>query len=203
MPGLETAAEVARNKLGAKGLQRRAELMAVARDLLLNEGVDNVVLRQVAAAANVKLGHLQYYFPTRDDLLEALFCEAWEGDEATIHEGASAEDLESIISNLLVGWAGDRGRIYLVLTLRSFHDQRFYELKRRIYFKFYDEMVVLLKKIHPDRSRPELLRKAKIFTSLLDGAMFQMHSGGEDEVRRQTTRFHSDLKDAAMMLVLN
>jgi hypothetical protein len=33
--------------------------------------------------------------------------------------------------------------------------------------------------------------------------MFQMHSGGEDEVRRQTTRFHSDLKDAAMMLVLN
>ena len=55
-----------------KGEQRRQDILACARTLLVEDGYDGFVLREVAARVGVTLGNLQYYFATRDDLLEAV-----------------------------------------------------------------------------------------------------------------------------------
>jgi AcrR family transcriptional regulator len=201
----EMSAEVAssKKKLGAKGQLRRAKILAVAKDILLKEGFDNLILRQIATIAEIKLGHLQYYFPTRDDLLEAIVCETWDSNELVMNKAETAEDLPTIISDLLEGWGGEQGRIYLVLTLRSLHDQRFMALKQKIYLTFYEQMIQVLKKTHPKRSKNELLRKAKVITSLLDGAMFQIHMGSAEEQRKQGKRFHADLRKVAIDLALS
>ncbi|MFF4319257.1 TetR family transcriptional regulator [Streptomyces sp. NPDC001568] len=55
-----------------KGQQRRAALLDAAERVLTSAGGSELTLRAVAEEAGVRLGHLQYYFPARADLLAAL-----------------------------------------------------------------------------------------------------------------------------------
>ncbi|WP_026554949.1 TetR/AcrR family transcriptional regulator [Arthrobacter sp. 35W] len=55
-----------------KGELRRAELLEAAEGVLVTAGNANATMRNVAEAANVRLGHLQHYFPTRSDLMQAV-----------------------------------------------------------------------------------------------------------------------------------
>lgn len=55
-----------------KGAQRRAALLDTAEELLVTAGSAELSMRAVAAAAGVRLGHLQYYFPSRADLVAAV-----------------------------------------------------------------------------------------------------------------------------------
>ncbi|MGW6917741.1 TetR/AcrR family transcriptional regulator [Kitasatospora sp. NPDC054939] len=57
---------------GSKGEQRRAALLDTAEALLIDAGSAELSMRAVASAAGVRLGHLQYYFPARADLVAAL-----------------------------------------------------------------------------------------------------------------------------------
>jgi DNA-binding transcriptional regulator YbjK len=193
---------VRKAKLGAKGQKRRVEVLSVAREVLLRDGVDKLILRKVATLTDIKLGHLQYYFPTRDDLLEAIFCEAWEEDRTTLGGAETTEGLEAVIVDLFDGWSGDRGKLYLLLTMRSFYDSRFKVLKRKIYLAFYKELMRLLKKIHPNRPKREIINTAKVITAFLDGATLQIHTGSDGEVRKQQGHFITDLYKAAIDLAL-
>ncbi|MCB5164300.1 TetR family transcriptional regulator [Streptomyces bambusae] len=55
-----------------KGSRRRAELLDAAERVLAAGGGAELTMRAVAGEAGVRLGHLQYYFPGRPDLLAAL-----------------------------------------------------------------------------------------------------------------------------------
>jgi len=190
-------------KLGTKGQLRKAKVLSVAGAILINEGIDNLILRKVAMVADIKLGHLQYYFPTRDDLLEALIYEAWEEDEAVLVSASTNEEMLKVVRDLLVSWGGDRGKIYLVLTLRSLYDERFRLLKQKIYQGFYEDLMIFLKPLHPERSKQELLRQAKMITSLIDGAMVQDHSGSERAIKKQRNDLQSDLSELVLKLILS
>jgi AcrR family transcriptional regulator len=56
----------------SKGLQRREQILSVARKLLIEEGYNRFVLREIAAQSGITIGNLQYYFRTRELLLEAV-----------------------------------------------------------------------------------------------------------------------------------
>jgi AcrR family transcriptional regulator len=51
--------------------QRRADIAAAVWRLTVEEGLDAVSMRGVAAAAGVSLGQVQHYFASKDDLLLA------------------------------------------------------------------------------------------------------------------------------------
>ena len=50
---------------------KRERLVAAARDTLHRQGVENTTLADIAAAADVPVGNVYYYFKTKDDLVEA------------------------------------------------------------------------------------------------------------------------------------
>jgi DNA-binding transcriptional regulator YbjK len=57
----------------ARGVERHARILRAALAVVHREGVAGVTHRTVADEADVPLGSLTYYFPTKDDLLrEAL-----------------------------------------------------------------------------------------------------------------------------------
>ncbi|MFJ9951674.1 TetR family transcriptional regulator [Kitasatospora sp. NPDC091207] len=58
--------------MSGKGEQRRAQLLDTAEELLVTAGGTELSMRAVAAAAGVRLGHLQYYFPTHAALVAAV-----------------------------------------------------------------------------------------------------------------------------------
>jgi AcrR family transcriptional regulator len=50
---------------------KRERLVAAAREALHRQGVENTTLADIAAAADVPVGNVYYYFKTKDDLVEA------------------------------------------------------------------------------------------------------------------------------------
>lgn len=61
------------DRLDARREARREEILAAAEQLLVDSGVERMRLRDVADAAGISIGTVQYYFDTRDRLVSALF----------------------------------------------------------------------------------------------------------------------------------
>lgn len=66
-----------------RGGEKRDRLVAAARRVLHEQGVHRTTLADVAAAAEVPLGNLYYYFKTKDDLVRAVL-DAYDGDYAMV-----------------------------------------------------------------------------------------------------------------------
>jgi DNA-binding transcriptional regulator YbjK len=84
---------------------RRADLAAAVWRLVAHGGVEAVSLRSVAAEAGVSMGRVQYYFPTKDDLLLHGLQEAHRRMESRITARLAEQD----------DHVGERGMLLAVL----------------------------------------------------------------------------------------
>lgn len=61
-----------RKKLTQKGLRTRAAILDSAERQFAERGFDGVSLRQIMDEAQVQMGQLQYYFPTKEDVFAGV-----------------------------------------------------------------------------------------------------------------------------------
>jgi AcrR family transcriptional regulator len=66
------ASERKETRSGPKGKGTRARIIGIARAILVDEGYESFVLRQIAARAGIRPGNLQYYFASKKELLQAV-----------------------------------------------------------------------------------------------------------------------------------
>jgi AcrR family transcriptional regulator len=173
-----------------KGARRRGAILAAARAVLVDDGYDAFALRPIAARVGVTLGNLQYYFATRDDLLEAVVRAEFARNQAEVAAlsagpGTPAERLAVIARHLIAVWAREGGRVYAVMSLTALHQPRFRALHAEIYAAFYEALLPVLRAVRPRARRPELLRVARLVTTVIDGALVQVPGRGfvDDAVR--------------------
>jgi AcrR family transcriptional regulator len=166
--------------LSSRGQVRRDAVLEVARELLVDEGFDQFVLRRVAAKAEMKLGNLQYYFATRDDLLEAVIRAEFDRDLDALRRATtveSAEGLKTAARALVRNWTTGAGSVFGTMSLLAYHHDRFRELNREIYATFYRELGVLIRQVSPGVPDAEVAARARLITSVLDGVAMQIHAG--------------------------
>lgn len=173
-----TDAAAASEPAGRKGARRRAEVLAEARRVLVDDGYDRFVMREIAAGLGITLGNLQYYFASRDDLLEAVIRAEFDRNQGDVQAlasgpGPAGKRLEAIVRRLVEVWAHEGGRVYVVMSLLAIHQARFAVLHREIYRAFYDGLLPLLQEIHPRARRTALQRRVRLITTLIDGALVQ------------------------------
>ncbi len=169
-------------------------MLATARELLVEDGFDQFVLRRVAAKAEMKLGNLQYYFATRDDLLEAVIRAEFDRDLDALRLATtveSAEGLKTAARALVRNWTTGAGSIFGTMSLLAYHHDRFRELNREIYEIFYRELGVLVRQVTPTLREAEIAARARLITSVLDGVAMQIHAGATG--RRDLTNRAADL----------
>jgi AcrR family transcriptional regulator len=158
---------------------RRPELVDLARSVLVDEGLDRFVLRNIAARAGMTVGNLQYYFPTRDDLLTAVIEAEFDRDLAAIR-GVVAETgaggLTTIAQRLVGNWCDGGSSVFAALSLLAFHHERFRLLNREIYTTFYAELGTVIRAADPEADDAEVAARARLITALLDGVAIQIHA---------------------------
>ena len=162
-----------------KGASTRTQLFECARRVLIEEGLDALAMRDLAQRCQVKLGNLQYYYPTRDALLIAIIEAEAQLDRDAIRVAMTAQlsheaMLQELVLALARRWHGDAGAIYAALTYLSLHCAEFRALRKRVYLAFYAGLVELLRKFNPRASAERLNERAQLLTMLLDGAPMQM-----------------------------
>ncbi len=151
-------------------------IVTIAARLLAEAGLDQFVMRHIAEQADMKLGNLQYYFPTRNDLLEAVCRAEFAEDLATI-AAVEHDDPQQFLSGLVEAlsnrWFDRLGSVYLPLAVLALHDQRFEQLISEIYLEFHTLMADIVTAIDRSATPAVAKHRAILMTSLLDGASLQ------------------------------
>ena len=175
-----------------RGNDRRAVAVEVARRVLVDDGFEAFGMRRIAELAGMRLGNLQYYFATRDDLLEAVLRAEGARDLAALR--AAPDDPENpddperhltgALGVLLHEWGSSGGSVYAPLTLLAVHDQRFATVCREIYAAFYAELAVVVRRVDPTATAAQARSRAILITALVDGAAVQQTVIGAGARRR-------------------
>ncbi|MBW2242054.1 MAG: TetR/AcrR family transcriptional regulator [Deltaproteobacteria bacterium] len=190
----------------SKGQKRRAEIIEVARSVLIEDGYDGFVLRHIAERAGIKLGNLQYYFSTRDDLIEEVARAENHGGLMAIRKletssAGPAEKLRQLVHAIVGQWHREGGKVFIVVSLLAVHQPRFRRLHLENYRDFYEAFCDVLSELEPGTRRSVLMRKVRVATALLDGALFQIPLERGRGSKKKLDEFFDELADSMLRLV--
>ncbi|MFE9660806.1 TetR family transcriptional regulator [Streptomyces sp. NPDC005955] len=160
-----------------KGARRRNELLDAAERVLLASGYAELSVRAVATGAGVRLGHLQYYFPTRSDLVAAVL------DRVL---GRSLERLGPLLdgspdpagpepASLVRALLADQDdpalvRLFTELWALAAVDTTVADAVRAFYTAYRDQVAAHLRRRHPALAEAECRARAEVFVMLIEGA---------------------------------
>ena len=172
-----------------RGEASRFRILETARDVLATEGLDRFTLRDIAKRADMRLGNLQYYFPTRDDLLEAVIQSEFEDNLRAMRgleqQTTSVDDYMQRLAELLIAeYTSVGGNIWPVLNLLHLHNRRFRRLSAEIYRQHFDIIVAAMQKFGVSGTTSALFEKARLITAVIDGATLQAHAGPHSDASR-------------------
>jgi len=191
--------------LGEKGTRRRDDILVAARRVLVDNGYDQFSMREIAASVGMKLGNLQYYFRSREDLLEALIRVEFEENLGMLERFASADgepigSLKSATRALVKVWMREGASVYAVMSFLALHHDRFRDLHREIYDRFYEVIGAFLHNIDVDMPKALRRRKARLITSLLDGALLQFQENYSGQRLGAQDQFLDDISDVVRLI---
>ncbi|KZM73199.1 TetR/AcrR family transcriptional regulator [Nocardia terpenica] len=186
---MSEAASPARPPATGKGARRRAELLDVAERILVDAGHGELTMRAVATAAGVRLGHLQYYFPNRADLVAAVLHRALGQSMhrlGPLLESAAAQPAPALIRTLLTEQDDPRMvRIYTELWALAGRDETVATAVRDFYRTYQAHVAGVIAARNPGLSERECRVRARVFAVVIEGAAL-FRSGIADAADAET-----------------
>lgn len=160
-----------------KGQRRVEEILDTAVRVLIDDGYGEFTMRRVADAAEIRLSNLQYYFGTKEALLNALLGRTIEDYRqalgAMARNGKGSPDLRfgKIIEYLLKDQTKREScLIFWELWALAGRDAEIAALMDRYYDTYIDEMAQAVRLISPDMKRRTANRQAAMIVALIEGA---------------------------------
>jgi len=166
-----------------KGSTTRTKILAQARKMLIKRGYGKLIMREVAASCEMKLGNLQYYFPSHDALIRAIIEAETQQDllatTQVLQENKNPKNrLSGIVRELLQRWRGASGIIFSTLNLLALHDKDYQKLYQDSYAKYYILLDAVIKEVSPGQTRQEYAIRSRLLCALIDGAPYQINLKG-------------------------
>ena len=167
----------------SKGALRKAALLDAAEEVLVTKGNANAAMRDFAAAAGVRIGHLQHYFPTRADLIRAVLDRSLErslqrlAEEAGLDLGASSvegltrDDSRRLLTALLHEHSAlEDVKMHVEIWALASADQQAASALRSFYAQYAAHVGGVVRRGRPNLPEPELQGVAAAIVSLFEGA---------------------------------
>ncbi|MEM9382780.1 MAG: TetR/AcrR family transcriptional regulator [Planctomycetota bacterium] len=166
-----------------------------ALEILRDHGDHGLSMRKVAERAGISLGHLQHYFPTKNDVLEGLVGSHFEVCTAALREHVEREtatDARRVAAGLVdLGFAyvrdEDTCRVFRELWALSSRNAEVREHLERYYREYSSMLVAFLRPVA--RSRTAARRAVALLLPWFDGYSVTASSLDLDEaaMARQLT----------------
>ena len=162
------------NSSHSKGEKRIKTILTAAENILIDSGYHNFSMRKVAAKAKISVGNLQYYFPTKDSLLNALLDNVikdyLETFEKIRSEHCPKDQFIQIIENVVLDLKTKRTTIFFPeLWSMSNHDKNFSKCIDIMYGKYRSVLQAVIKDINPSLSDQQAMRLSLFISSSLEG----------------------------------
>uniref|UniRef100_A0AAU2JX66 TetR/AcrR family transcriptional regulator n=1 Tax=Streptomyces sp. NBC_00049 TaxID=2903617 RepID=A0AAU2JX66_9ACTN len=168
-----------------KGRERRTALLDAAERILGASGGSELTMRTVADEAGVRLGHLQYYFPTRSDLLAALLDRILADSLARVagltetpangsgdeEEGKAGADLPAVLDSILVDHDDlPLVRLFTEVWSMAAHDEEAARAVRAFYAAYTGHVAGFVLGRSPGLTPADARSRAEVFVMLVEGA---------------------------------
>ncbi|MEK2493344.1 TetR family transcriptional regulator [Kitasatospora purpeofusca] len=171
---------------GRKGSERREALLDAAEEVLVAEGGPEWTMRAVAAAAGVRLGHLQYYFPTHAELVAAVLERVLRRSADRLAPLLSADSgapgaAAGVVTALLAEQEDARlMRLFVEVWALAARDTTVAAAVHGFYDDYRTQVTAFLARRHPDLPEEERRARAGVFIMLIEGAsLFRSGVAGE------------------------
>lgn len=193
----------------SKGRARTAAILDEATALLIEEGYAELSIRKIATRAGIRPGHLQYYFPTKQEVVRALLeryleraTKGLEGRRAEMAGAAPERRLDAVLDAILAEQRDpDHCRFFWELWALAARDPEVAEAMQHFYRSYWRTIVATLLEVQPGLGRPRAERRAALLISMLEGlSLFRSRTAArelplpflERELRSLTRRLASD-----------
>ena len=168
-----------------KGRARVEDLLDHATALLIESGYAELSLRKIAARGGVRPGHLQYYFPTKQDVVRALLgryldraTRALEERRAEVADADPEHRLDAVLGAILADQRdSDHSRFLWELWALAARDPEVADAMQHFYRSYWRTIVAALLEVQPRLGRPRAERRAALLISMLEGlSLFRSRS---------------------------
>ena len=172
-------------------------LLDAAREVLIRDGSAAFSMRNVAQEAQLRLATVQYYFPTRDDLVRAMMRDTESRYRVATEKcltGVPAKPLErfkAILRFYLKDVADPVTRRWIIQmwALLSMLDAQSGTLHDEFYDMDISGLSTYIAELCPDTPAAEVRRRATLLAAMLEGLVVVRgaHSASPTELKRLTT----------------
>jgi AcrR family transcriptional regulator len=161
------------------GKATATRILEVARELLMTEGAGELSMRNIAKRAGLHLNNVQYYFPKRDDLVQALIIDIGERYQRAHDEllnGTPDDPLarfQAIVRfNLQDTFDPSTRQLFIQLwALLSAVDRHTGRLLGKLYDINISQLGANLARIHPHETEAEIRHRATLVAAVTEGLM--------------------------------
>ena len=163
---------------GTKGQKRRQQIIDAAKQALIEGGANSLVLRDVADQIGITHGNLQYYFPTKNDLLIAIFDQAvekyTESMKVAVSETSTSKGrLDAIIDAGIAELKAPETALWRMMMSLADHNPDMASILKKENDLYEQVVAEELALISPDLSLQRRRHIARIIHAILDGLGIQ------------------------------
>lgn len=164
-----TSNNKAKNGVYSKGKNRINDILDAAHQLLIDAGYHNFSMRKVADAAGIKLGNLQYYFPSKNVLVSAMLDKTIqvyldEFDEIRT-QGSPVEQFHSLLKHVISDLTTRQTtQFFPELWSLSNHEEEITVHMDQMYAKYRSTLGDIITDMNPELS-PKQVEKLALFIS--------------------------------------
>lgn len=169
-----------------RGAARVDEIIQTTKKILIDDGLANLSTRRVARDLGISIGNLHYYFPTKNDLLQAVIADVIRGydeefeKEAKLFPNAPRKRMEAFVRYLIADAQKPEVRAFFYQLWGMSVQKAFAaDLRDKAYSRFVDMMVDMLAPLHPDKSIGELKSLAMTIIAMIEGVHVTFGLGKE------------------------
>ena len=164
-----------------KGKQRTEDILRKAQEVLIEEGYSNFTMRNIAARAGIRMGNLQYYYQTKNDLLREMFqyaIEAHSGRFIRLDTLSGTEPQKlflKVIDYLLTDLKKPHVRgLFLQMWALSMHDNFAEHCLEEIYEQYRQLLSGIITRLNPGLPMPECDARAAAIQALIEGSQMSL-----------------------------
>jgi AcrR family transcriptional regulator len=193
------------------GNDTAARIVLAARELLMTQGYAQFSMRNVAARAGLHLANVQYYYKTREDLVEALLDDTGERYRSSYEElrAKAPTDREArfkaVVEFNLKDVATSETRRYFIQlwALLTEIDGRVGHLMNDLYAIDIQQLSDCIADLVPDTDAAEVRRRASILAAMIEGMVVVRgaHSRNPAELKKLMARAQGMAMQIALGLV--
>ncbi|MBT4518597.1 MAG: TetR/AcrR family transcriptional regulator [Halieaceae bacterium] len=157
-----------------KGEDRKDTILDAAYNLLINSGYYNLSLRKIADSAGISIGNLQYYFPSKDMLVEAMLDRVIQGYLDSFIEirrhGTPQEQFLAIIEEVITDLGTKHTTVFFPeLWSLSNHQKGVTKAMDAMYDRYRQVLVDIICDMNPALSADQARRLALFISSSIEG----------------------------------